>query len=386
MNIIEYITKKKSLTQKQIAEQLSVSGTQITKWKQGERIPTSHNEKLREIAGLIDDDLDWSLLVDNNPKNEEDWMCYVDEFYGHSDLWELERETISREVLTDLKNLGIHIPSNPENLKKETVKYDDGSSHSFIPLREILEQCGEDWDIRERWLFHFMDIRNEDFDYGMFSNVKSTATRISLVMVEDDLFEAAGADLEKLGEFRELAKKELRKEIEKYCEHLNELGTPFSVDYFRVVEEDWEEIDMDMYFWSLEKTAMRYASYPTKKAFLEIEELKSMVAHLHQKIDKLAEGNSKPKSKIKERITMDKQTKESLKRVAIYAKGKLLVDRYNYHKSFPDEPSLGPDMPHDILPLDVVKQAGGMGEVHKMRAAAIETVFSYLDSPEKEEE
>ena len=77
---------------------------------------------------------------------------------------------------------------------------------------------------------------------------------------------------------------------------------------------------------------------------------------------------------------MDKHTKESLKLVAIYAQSKLLVDRHAYHKDFPDKPSLGPDMPNDVLPSDTVEQAGGMAEIHKMRAAAIETVFRYLDS------
>jgi hypothetical protein len=37
-------------------------------------------------------------------------------------------------------------------------------------------------------------------------------------------------------------------------------------------------------------------------------------------------------------------------------------------------------MPNDVLPSDTVEQAGGMAEIHKMRAAAIETVFRYLDS------
>ena len=77
---------------------------------------------------------------------------------------------------------------------------------------------------------------------------------------------------------------------------------------------------------------------------------------------------------------MDKQTKESLKLVAIYAQAKLLVDRHHYHKAFPDEPSLGPDMQHDDLPLAVVEQAGGLAEVHKMRAAAIEMVIRYIGS------
>ena len=81
---------------------------------------------------------------------------------------------------------------------------------------------------------------------------------------------------------------------------------------------------------------------------------------------------------------MDKQTKESLKLVAIYAQGKLLVDRHEYHKDFPDKPSLGPDMSHDALPADTVEQAGGMAEIHKMRAAAIEIVFRYLDSLEED--
>ena len=37
-------------------------------------------------------------------------------------------------------------------------------------------------------------------------------------------------------------------------------------------------------------------------------------------------------------------------------------------------------MQHDDLPPAVVEQAGGLAEVHKMRAAAIETVIRYIDS------
>jgi len=81
---------------------------------------------------------------------------------------------------------------------------------------------------------------------------------------------------------------------------------------------------------------------------------------------------------------MDKQTKESLKLVAIYAQGKLMVDRYEYHKNFPNQPNLGPDLPHDNLPAEAIEQAGGLAEVFKMRAAAIEIVFRYIDSMERE--
>ena len=83
---------------------------------------------------------------------------------------------------------------------------------------------------------------------------------------------------------------------------------------------------------------------------------------------------------------MDKHTKESLKLVTIYAQSKLLVDRHEYHKEFPDEPSLGPDMENDNLPNEAVDQAGGIAEVHKLRADAIATVFNYLDSLEEETE
>jgi len=82
---------------------------------------------------------------------------------------------------------------------------------------------------------------------------------------------------------------------------------------------------------------------------------------------------------------MDKDTKESLKLVVIYAQSKLLVDRHEYHKEFPDEPSLGPDMENDNLPSEAVEQAGGIAEVHKLRANAIATVLNYLDSLEEDE-
>ena len=83
---------------------------------------------------------------------------------------------------------------------------------------------------------------------------------------------------------------------------------------------------------------------------------------------------------------MDINTKESLKLVAIYAQSKLLVDRHEYHKEFPNEPSLGPDMENDNLPKEAVEQAGGIAEVHKLRADAIANVFNYLDSLEEETE
>ena len=74
--------------------------------------------------------------------------------------------------------------------------------------------------------------------------------------------------------------------------------------------------------------------------------------------------------------------KEESKLVASLARAKVEEDILEYHKDFPDRPKLVDYQlpPHHILPLDVVEAAGGLGNIHKSRLAAIEAVEAELES------
>ena len=69
MNIIDHILKKKGIAQKELAKLLEVSPSQISKWKQGEKVSTAQEEKLFKLGGVIDGDLDWTEIVSGNQKN-----------------------------------------------------------------------------------------------------------------------------------------------------------------------------------------------------------------------------------------------------------------------------------------------------------------------------
>ena len=87
-----------------MAAKISVSGTQITKWKQGEKIPKDKMQKLMELAALFDDNVEWVVLMGNNPDNAQDWYDYLEDIYG-------EMGSISNGLEVWVRIIEVHAPS-----------------------------------------------------------------------------------------------------------------------------------------------------------------------------------------------------------------------------------------------------------------------------------
>jgi transcriptional regulator with XRE-family HTH domain len=299
-NIIEYITRNKGLTQKEIATQLGVSGTQITKWKQGEKIPQEQQKKLNEVSevsSMFNDDLDWAALVNNDESNAEAWFDFFNKIYGRIDSWELDGEAFTPALLKGLSELGVAIPCHPKLLEKKP-ETEDGETRTFIPLEDLLLEHAEDWSSRVTWVYKFISDEllvddNLEFDiYDLIENLKWGIVDISLATVDKDTLLKAGVDLEKFDNYIETARESSVSEIDSLYRYLNSKDILFSQNYFKIIESDWEDLEDDINFSGTYPTIENYLPYSAKVTFKQLGLINDKLNNLHKKVDQLLKVNA----------------------------------------------------------------------------------------------
>jgi hypothetical protein len=75
---------------------------------------------------------------------------------------------------------------------------------------------------------------------------------------------------------------------------------------------------------------------------------------------------------------LDENTRKAISTVLELAKGRIMVQKYEYHKTFPDKPTLGEGAPHHIPPLDVIEAAGGYDQLIEQWDEAVASTETYL--------
>jgi transcriptional regulator with XRE-family HTH domain len=113
-NIIDYLKKEKGYKQKDIAENVGVSGALITEWKLGKIIAPKRDIQLRKLAELwwedgyaYDGHPRWSVLVKSR-ENEQSWFEYFENVVNELPDSYLDTGSIKKILLT-LNNAGITI-------------------------------------------------------------------------------------------------------------------------------------------------------------------------------------------------------------------------------------------------------------------------------------
>lgn len=154
MNSIPYIDlalKMLKCSQKELAQALKVSPTQITKWKKGEYISFEMQEKFKKLLNLGEFDPKFILLT-GSIESAEKWNKLIqfiaetvrdnaETGYNTTPLYD-ELDLLSESTLATLKQMGVNLPSQfPKELDLEfdVSVNDDQYDEKFDHIYEVIE-------------------------------------------------------------------------------------------------------------------------------------------------------------------------------------------------------------------------------------------------------
>jgi transcriptional regulator with XRE-family HTH domain len=145
--LVQLATTKLRCNQREIAEKLNVSPTQISKWKKGEHLSEDMRDKLRALAaigqhhadfvlrvGCVDDADKWKKVIDRLAANADE-----DSETGYSTYFFLDEEDVRRDLcsltFSALDGIGLTIPAKfPSELDMEFDEEDEGAAEEYDRL------------------------------------------------------------------------------------------------------------------------------------------------------------------------------------------------------------------------------------------------------------
>lgn len=282
MNVIEQIIESQNLTQKDLAAKIGVSPTQITKWKQGETIPMAQEDKLKQIFGLVGENLEFSLLLDNDLEKASAWYDLFESRYGEIDDFEVEGKMVTERTLIKLTELGVCLPENPQSI--------DFISEPMSTWCEFFETHSYEFGKRIEWARVYMcPDESLDDDYALFNiynDIYYSTHEVALTKISSEIMDAIGASRQKFKEFSRVTKQNIMHRISILCENIYNKGVPLRKDFFRYFTDDAEELDEDGYFDSLGGHSIEnFTSLSQREILGTLNQLCERVHSLEKKIE-----------------------------------------------------------------------------------------------------
>ena len=261
-NIIKHFLTKAKMTQKDLAEALNVSPSNITEWKKKEYIPYDQNIAINKLAskfgittGRYESELEWNALgIEKN--NIQRWLELFSEALEDNDCgrtWRYhgEEEMLERETLSFvgmLNNHGIEYPVKPRTFASDLP----------MPTEEDIENDiimnGEEWteffeDFIEQLVGHheyFRVIIQRDADLLWqesevnIENLEATIPKLALAKslphAEPLLKKDVKAPLSHIREIQKQIFKEFREDIYELTKEMRNRGLEITSDYFSMTE------------------------------------------------------------------------------------------------------------------------------------------------------
>jgi transcriptional regulator with XRE-family HTH domain len=283
MNIVDQITKAQNLTQKELANRLGVSPTQITKWKQGETISKLQLEKFKEEFGLFGDNPKFSLLMGNDSNKAKAWYDLFEYFYDEIDDFEVDGKIFVEFFLLTLSELDVTLPDDPHIIDNE--KDEDSLWSEFLSIHSF------DYQKRINWAYSYMcpDESLDDNNFTLFTlyqDIYHSAGEVALSKISPEIITKLGASENKFQDFIRKTERETMSRISELCENIFNKGVPLRKDYYRFVMDDPEELDEDVYFdFDMGYTADNFISLSERKILASLVELNERVKSLEEKIE-----------------------------------------------------------------------------------------------------
>lgn len=250
--LINFVLKKQNWNQSRLAEELSVSRGQITKWKNDtDSLPYDRERQLKDLAGFGDECVDWCLFAPESSEREA-WISLIDEALSYleegcssfaRDFGDAQDLYASFVIFTLRDKMGVPIPAAP---KDATAFLNDGDNAFASILIEFLENY--DWLIY--WSDHYLE--GERFGDDLYDELMPVkldgALSMAAYWVDNTFYEKAGISKEQIKSKKHAIKLEVIKSVTSLCEAMQLQKVDFEIDYFNFVNHPPCELDDDVLF------------------------------------------------------------------------------------------------------------------------------------------
>jgi len=283
LNVINYILDTKKITQNELAEMLDppVSKSILSKWKNGgESIPVKRINELYRIA-RVDEfrEEKWLSLTNNSKEIADDWYWKFDEYLPHdANIWKGRNygdinydsvwiDNIQRMLIT-LNDAGVPVDELDVTFDLERdIDFvdDDGEPHwVYTDADELIFPYIKAYLTLRSWANKFIiNINNKDLGKLQF-DLALIATRIALLQIPRDKFDAVGTDLDILDKYNKETKKEAFQLITEFSSIITKNGGILFIDYFRYLNGEKKLLELDVN----EQTAKEYQDDIESESFL----------------------------------------------------------------------------------------------------------------------
>ncbi len=287
-NIIDYLVKTKKIRQVDIAKSLEVSRAQITKWKNGEHLPSDRESELLKMAGLFGDSYDWALLVksESNGKKWCDIFQYCNEYNDYpSDSIKDMPEIEVQYTLELFQKAGCTIP---EAIDIAALESDSEQPFFF----EVIQTCIYAICRQTYWIsFYLMDWNNSKFDElsDYVYNIESVVSKLAFAELREDDIRALGGDISSFRSMCFEGRNEASWSVREYVKRCNSLGMQISVDPFELIHTTSEHLLDEDDFCSVlsSKHIESYLDIASKKILESNIILSHQLAETNMKLDLL---------------------------------------------------------------------------------------------------
>jgi len=263
-NIIQYILDTTELKQKDIAEKLEVSTTQISKWKKGEYISYDKRNQLEKLAGIIEYSLEWTESV-KTQENSNKWVNYVYNIAEYSETWEELDDTIIIGILRNIVCSGIKLDKTPPQLT---------SNEESTNFEYFIQSVIENYTILSS--FHSKYLYTYDYNEG---KINELAMEIgfqllpwSLNNIDDHILESLNIDMEIFNKNIKKTKHNLINLINNYCKELIIYNKPIIEDYFLLVNT--YPPHLDDYLFENNTSIFKYHTLAERRILTELHIIK----------------------------------------------------------------------------------------------------------------
>lgn len=252
--LIELALKTLSCSQKDLASQLGVSQTQITKWKKGEHMSNDMEEKLRTITNIGYEDPDfvlWAGSLEEVNKWHNLIRILADTADDSSETGFItppltdEPDILCWKTLRVLMEIGVDLPHNvPSELSFDYDSSDEDQFHLLVdgnPYSRIIYDIFKAFtDVYGFYNAYIMELIFDD-DLGLMNteaeNIEPCLIELAVCKLEDN-----DELMPKLKEFRYRTLNNYRKWIEIVKDKAFRAGAPLRAELMELVTRDREEL------------------------------------------------------------------------------------------------------------------------------------------------
>lgn len=280
-NIIQYILDTTDLKQKDIAAKLSVSTTQVSKWKNGEYISFDKEKELEKLAGIVESCDEWTQIV-KSEENSNLWIEYLEKVSEYCDCAMSVDKEMSISLLRSIAILGIPLTSKPPHENLDSDITDEKLSKYFYLLQYVIEN----YSCITYWCDVFIRDYGKDVLFEIVFEIHDYAFLLAIINIDEEYLNSFKYDKAKFNSEKMKIKQELSQSLNEYCEALLKAGLPITSDYFDMLKQDPQWLEDEAMLWENTDSANKYLDYGSRKIYDNLHIINDNLLTLLEMIDK----------------------------------------------------------------------------------------------------